>query len=166
MTSTTARTAATLSIVGLALAVTTAPVSAAGGDVVTTVSEADRVAAISCWTPERMARLGSDDRLAPAGTTATPWGGPVPPGPSSSRDDDAVIAVDPADGEHVADVAGTQDISFDPVPSPVDTTILGYPVSRLTRGESLVSCVLPSSERLRRPLTCRTRTGDTAFRVV
>ncbi|MCS7475689.1 trypsin-like serine peptidase [Umezawaea endophytica] len=227
MTSTTARSAATLTILGTVLAMTTAPANAAGeGTVVTTVPEADRVAAVSYWTPERLALLGSDDRLAPAETTATVWGGATPPGvgrlfltftpggdasctatvvpssskdvaftaghcvnggldrwdnpikvsnvvfvpgyhdgegphgvfpvrafawpdtyrgPSSALDDDAVIAVDPVGGAHVADVAGTQDISFDPVASPVGTTILGYPVSRLARGESLVSCALPST---------------------
>ncbi|HWO67706.1 MAG TPA: hypothetical protein VNO31_47490 [Umezawaea sp.] len=229
MTSTTARTAATLTIVGVLLALTTVPANAtADGTVVTTVNEADRAAALSHWTPERIADLGSDDRLSPAETTATVWGGAVPPGvgrlfltltpggdasctatvvpsssrdvaltaghcvnggldrwdnpikvsnvvfvpgyhdgegphgvfpvrafawpdtyrgPSSALDDDAVIAVDPVNGAHVADVAGTQDISFEPVPSPVDTTILGYPVSRLARGESLVSCALPSTLR-------------------
>ena len=227
MTSTTARSAATLTIVSAVLALTTTSADAAGdGTVVTAVNEADRAAAVSYWTPERVAALGSDDRLAPAETTAKVWGGAAPPGvgrlfltmtpggdmsctatvvpgsskdvaftaghcvnggldrwdnpikvsnvvfvpgyhdgerphgvfpvrafawsdtyrgPSSALDDDAVIAVDPVDGAHVADVVGTQDISFDPVPSPVDTTILGYPVSRLARGESLVSCVLPST---------------------
>jgi V8-like Glu-specific endopeptidase len=225
MTTITRRSTAALAVAGFALAVTAAPASAAG-DVVTTVSAADRAAAVAYWTPERIARLGADDRLSPAETIATVWGGPVPPGvgrlfltftpggdasctatvvPSSSKDvaftaghcvnggldrrdnpikvsnvvfvpgydngarphgmfpvrafawpdtyrgpfsgldDDAVIALDPVDGEHVADVAGTQDISFDPAPSPVDTTILGYPVSRLARGESLVSCALPST---------------------
>ncbi|HEX6340278.1 hypothetical protein [Umezawaea sp.] len=227
MRSTAARPTATLAILGLALAVTPAPATAADGDVVTRVGEADRAAAVSYWTPERVAALGADDRLAPAETTARPWDGPAPGvgrlfytqvprgdgscsatvvpsssgdvaftaghcvnagldrhdrpiqvvnvvfvpgydrgarphgtfpvrafawpdtyrGPSSSRDDDAVVAVDPVDGRHVADVAGTQGISFDPVPSPVDTTILGYPVSRLARGEALVSCVLPSTSR-------------------
>jgi V8-like Glu-specific endopeptidase len=66
-------------------------------------------------------------------------------GPFSSGDDDAVIALDPVAGRHVSDVAGTQHISFDKVPSPVNTTILGYPASRLARGESLVSCVLPAT---------------------
>lgn len=64
-------------------------------------------------------------------------------GPTSSLDDDAVIAVDPVDGKHVAAVAGTQNISFDAVPSPVAATIAGYPVSKLTGGGSLVSCSLP-----------------------
>ncbi|MET1071340.1 MAG: hypothetical protein ABWY11_01710 [Umezawaea sp.] len=226
MNTITARSAASLTVVGIVLAMTTAPAHAAGADVVTTVAEADRTAAVSYWTPERMARLGSDDRLAPAETIATTWDGAAPPGvgrlfltfvpggdasctatavPSSSRDvaftaghcvnggldrrdnpikvtnvvfvpgyhdggrphgvfparafawpdsyrgptsaldDDAVLALDPVDGAHVADVAGTQDISFDTPPSPVDTTILGYPVSRLARGESLLSCVLPST---------------------
>ncbi|OZM72115.1 hypothetical protein CFN78_16360 [Amycolatopsis antarctica] len=68
-------------------------------------------------------------------------------GPMASADDDAVIAVDPVDGKHVADLVGTQDISFDEVPSPVDSTIVGYPVSRLARGESPVSCALPATFR-------------------
>ncbi|MCE7006894.1 hypothetical protein LWC34_29305 [Kibdelosporangium philippinense] len=66
-------------------------------------------------------------------------------GPSSRVDDDAVIALDPVGGKHVADVAGTQDISFDKVPSPANTTILGYPVSELARGQALVSCVKPAT---------------------
>jgi hypothetical protein len=66
-------------------------------------------------------------------------------GPTSGTDDDAVLALDPVDGHHVADVAGTQDISFDKPPSPVDTTILGYPVSRLAGGEALVSCARPAT---------------------
>ncbi|WNV86870.1 hypothetical protein [Umezawaea sp. Da 62-37] len=226
MTTITARSAAVFTVVGIALALTAAPANAVGTDVVTTVAEADRAAAVSYWTPDRIARLDSDDHLAPAESVATTWDGAVPPGvgrlfltlvpggdasctatvvpssskdvaftaghcvnggldrrdnpikvtnvvfmpgyqhgehprgvfpvrafawpgtylgPSSALDDDAVIALDPVDGAHVADVAGTQDISFDRPPSPVDTTILGYPLSRLARGESLVSCVLPAT---------------------
>lgn len=66
-------------------------------------------------------------------------------GPTSGTDDDAVLALDPVDGRHVADVAGTQDISFEKPPSPVDTTILGYPVSRLAGGEALLSCARPAT---------------------
>jgi V8-like Glu-specific endopeptidase len=66
-------------------------------------------------------------------------------GPSSALDDDGVIALDPAGGKHVAEVAGTQDISFDQVTGPVDTTMLGYPVSRLAHGEALVSCTRPAT---------------------
>ncbi|WP_330277039.1 hypothetical protein OG205_16025 [Lentzea sp. NBC_00516] len=66
-------------------------------------------------------------------------------GPMSGLDDDAVIALDPVDGGHVQDVAGTQDISFDAVASPVDQTTLGYPVSALERGEALLSCARPAT---------------------
>jgi hypothetical protein len=59
--------------------------------------------------------------------------------------DDAVLALDPVGGRHVADVAGTQDVSFDRPPSPVDTTILGYPVSHLAGGEALLSCARPAT---------------------
>lgn len=62
-------------------------------------------------------------------------------GPTSGTDDDAVIALDPVGGHHVADVAGTQDVSFEQPPSPVDTTMLGYPVSQAAGGEALFSCV-------------------------
>ncbi|MER6664396.1 hypothetical protein ABT256_07595 [Amycolatopsis japonica] len=62
-------------------------------------------------------------------------------GPMSGSDDDAVIALDPVGGHHVADVAGTQDISFGELPSTVDTTMFGYPVSRAAGGEALFSCV-------------------------
>lgn len=65
-------------------------------------------------------------------------------GPTSSTDDTAVLALDPVDGHHAADVAGTQAISFDNPPSPVDTTILGYPLSRLAGGEALLSCARPA----------------------
>ncbi|PRY35625.1 trypsin-like serine peptidase [Umezawaea tangerina] len=228
MTSIITRSAATLSLLTVALAVSSAPVDAAGADVVTGVSAADRAAALSYWTPERMAALGSEGHLAPAETIGKVWDAPVPPGvgrlfltlvpggdasctatvvpssskdvaltaghcvnggldrrdnpikvtnvvfvpgyhdgerphgvfpvrafawpdtyhgPTSALDDDAVIAVDPVDGGHVAEVAGTQDISFEAPPSPVGTTLLGYPVSRLARGEALVSCVLPATLR-------------------
>ncbi|WP_439656656.1 trypsin-like serine peptidase [Lentzea sp. HUAS TT2] len=66
-------------------------------------------------------------------------------GPSSGLDDDAVIALDPVDGGHVEDVAGSQAVSFDTVVSPVDTTALGYPVSQLARGEALLSCERPAT---------------------
>ncbi|WP_394620674.1 trypsin-like serine peptidase [Lentzea sp. JNUCC 0626] len=66
-------------------------------------------------------------------------------GPTSGLDDDAVIALDPVDGRHVQDVTGAQDVSFDTVASPVDTTILGYPVSQLAKGEALLSCVRPAT---------------------
>ncbi|MFI5593105.1 trypsin-like serine peptidase [Amycolatopsis sp. NPDC051758] len=66
-------------------------------------------------------------------------------GPTSGTDDDAVLALDPVGGRHVADVAGTQDVSFDRPPSPVDTTILGYPVSQLAGGEALLSCARPAT---------------------
>ncbi|MFD4676123.1 trypsin-like serine peptidase [Lentzea sp. NPDC058450] len=66
-------------------------------------------------------------------------------GPTSGLDDDAVIALDPVDGRHVQDVAGSQDVSFDTVASPVDTTILGYPVSQLAKGEALLSCARPAT---------------------
>ncbi|MFD9702923.1 trypsin-like serine peptidase [Lentzea sp. NPDC059081] len=66
-------------------------------------------------------------------------------GPTSGKDDDAVIALDPADGRHVEDAAGAQDISFDEVSSPAATTTLGYPVSQLNRGEALVSCGQPAT---------------------
>lgn len=65
-------------------------------------------------------------------------------GPMSGSDDDAVIALDPVGGHHVADVAGTQDISFEELPSTVDASILGYPVSQAAAGEALFSCVLPA----------------------
>jgi V8-like Glu-specific endopeptidase len=63
-------------------------------------------------------------------------------GPTSGTDDDAVLALDPVDGRHVA---GTQDVSFDRPPSPVDTTMLGYPVSRAAGGEALFSCTRPAT---------------------
>ncbi|MFD4637272.1 trypsin-like serine peptidase [Lentzea sp. NPDC058436] len=66
-------------------------------------------------------------------------------GPSSGLDDDAVIALDPLGGKHVQDVAGSQDVSFDTVGSPVDATTLGYPVSEFARGEALLSCVRPAT---------------------
>ncbi|WP_409495705.1 trypsin-like serine peptidase [Amycolatopsis sp. cmx-11-12] len=66
-------------------------------------------------------------------------------GPMSGSDDDAVIALDPVGGNHVADVAGTQDISFGELPSTVDASILGYPVSRAAAGEALFSCVRPAT---------------------
>ncbi|WP_370947073.1 serine protease [Amycolatopsis sp. cg5] len=66
-------------------------------------------------------------------------------GPTSAADDDGVIALDPVDGKHVAEVAGVQEISFDQPPSPVPTTMLGYPVSALARGEKLVSCERPAT---------------------
>ncbi|MET9227865.1 hypothetical protein [Lentzea sp. NPDC003310] len=66
-------------------------------------------------------------------------------GPSSGEDDDAVVALDPVDGRHVEDVAGSQDVSFDEVGSPVDATTLGYPVSALARGEELLSCARPAT---------------------
>ncbi|WP_162186058.1 trypsin-like serine peptidase [Amycolatopsis jejuensis] len=66
-------------------------------------------------------------------------------GPSSSEDDDAVLALDPVGGRHVADVAGTQEISFGKIPSPVNTTMFGYPVSKLAGGEALVSCARPAT---------------------
>ncbi|GAA1987165.1 peptidase [Amycolatopsis minnesotensis] len=219
------RSSATAAVAALVVTVAAVPATAAG-EVVTEVSAADRAAALSHWTPERIAQLGADDRLAPAETTAKKWDGQVPSGvgrlfvtfepggdmsctatvvpspgkdvaltaghclnggftreddrvktsnavfvpgyadgkqphgmfpvrafawsaqydgPSSSGSDDAVIALDPVEGHHVEDVAGSQRISFDPLPSTVDTTILGYPVSRLARGESLVSCALPAT---------------------
>lgn len=61
-------------------------------------------------------------------------------GPSSSRDDVAVLALDPVRGTHVADAAGTQQVSFDRPPSPVATDILGYPVSRLAHGQKVQQC--------------------------
>ncbi|WET76922.1 hypothetical protein P3102_22735 [Amycolatopsis sp. QT-25] len=67
------------------------------------------------------------------------------PGPSSGIDDDAVLALDPVDGRHVADVAGTQDVSFEAPPSPVDATLLGYPVSKAAGGEALFSCARPAA---------------------
>ncbi|WP_326948865.1 hypothetical protein OG439_08760 [Amycolatopsis sp. NBC_01307] len=66
-------------------------------------------------------------------------------GPTSGTDDDAVLALDPVGGRHAADVAGTQDVSFDQPPSPVGTTILGYPVSQLAGGEALLSCARPAT---------------------
>ncbi|MFD8500935.1 trypsin-like serine peptidase [Amycolatopsis sp. NPDC059657] len=66
-------------------------------------------------------------------------------GPTSATDDDGVIALDPVGGSHVADVAGVQEISFERPPSPVPTTMLGYPVSALARGEKLVSCSRPAT---------------------
>jgi V8-like Glu-specific endopeptidase len=66
-------------------------------------------------------------------------------GPSSALDDDGAVVLDPVGGKHVADAAGTQDISFDPVTGPVDTTMLGYPVSQLAHGEALVSCTRPAT---------------------
>lgn len=66
-------------------------------------------------------------------------------GPTSGTDDDAVIALDPVGGQHVQDVAGAQDVSFERPPSPVDTTMLGYPVSQAAGGEALFSCVRPAS---------------------
>ncbi|SDZ01018.1 V8-like Glu-specific endopeptidase [Amycolatopsis xylanica] len=66
-------------------------------------------------------------------------------GPTSAADDDGVIALDPLGGEHVADVAGVQQVSFERPPSPVATTMLGYPVSQLARGEKLVSCERPAT---------------------
>ncbi|MEU8639883.1 hypothetical protein AB0C38_47470 [Amycolatopsis sp. NPDC048633] len=66
-------------------------------------------------------------------------------GPTSGTDDDAVLALDPVGGHHVADVAGTQDLSFGRPPSPVDTTLLGYPVSRAAGGEALFSCARPAT---------------------
>ncbi|QWF84379.1 hypothetical protein HUW46_07829 [Amycolatopsis sp. CA-230715] len=90
---------------------------------------------------------GYDDGKQPHGmfpVRAFAWSGRYH-GPSSSGSDDAVIALDPVDGHHVEDVAGAQGISFGPLPSTVDTTMLGYPVSRLARGESLVSCALPAT---------------------
>lgn len=205
-----------------------APASAADERVVTTVSEADRAAALAHWTPERMRQWVGDDELPPAEKIGRVWAGPVPPGvgrlfftaepgvdgsctatvvPSSSKDvaltaghcvnggldrfdnpikivnvvfvpgydhgeiphgvfaarafawsgtyagpmsgadDDAVIALDPVDGRHVADVAGTQEISFGTLPSTVDATILGYPVSRAAAGEALFSCARPADLR-------------------
>jgi V8-like Glu-specific endopeptidase len=226
MTSTTLRYASVL-VIGLALAVPASPAGAAEqGAVVTTVSAADRAAAVSYWTSDRIRQLSADDRLPPAETVAQLWDGPLPPGvgrlfltmepggdesctatavpsssgdvaftaghcanggftrddqpvkathvvfapgyhdgtapygmfparafawsdtyggPSSSLDDDAVLALDPVGGKHVADAAGTQDISFGKVESPVDTTAVGYPVSRLAKGETPESCRLPST---------------------
>ncbi|HEX7306242.1 hypothetical protein [Lentzea sp.] len=69
-------------------------------------------------------------------------------GPTSGQDDDAVVAFDAVDGRHVEDVAGTQDISFDEVASPIRTTTLGYPVSALNRGEALVSCDRPATAKV------------------
>jgi hypothetical protein len=66
-------------------------------------------------------------------------------GPTSGTDDDAVIALDPVGGRHAADVTGTQDVSFDRPPSPVDTTMLGYPVSQAAGGEALFSCARPAT---------------------
>ncbi|GAB3706050.1 peptidase [Amycolatopsis oliviviridis] len=66
-------------------------------------------------------------------------------GPTSGADDDAVLALDPVDGRHVADVAGTQEISFGKLPSTVDTTMLGYPVSQAAGGEALFSCARPAT---------------------
>jgi V8-like Glu-specific endopeptidase len=66
-------------------------------------------------------------------------------GPMSGTDDDAVIALDPVEGHHIADVAGTQGVSFARPPSPVDTTVLGYPVSRAAGGEALFSCARPAT---------------------
>ncbi len=66
-------------------------------------------------------------------------------GPMSGVADDAVIALDPVGGHHAADVAGTQDISFEELPSLVDANILGYPVSRAAGGEALFSCARPAS---------------------
>ncbi|SDF34634.1 hypothetical protein SAMN05216553_101193 [Lentzea fradiae] len=68
-------------------------------------------------------------------------------GPSSGADDDAVVALDPVGGRHVEDVAGAQDISFDEMASPADATLLGYPVSQLDNGESLLACDRPASLR-------------------
>ncbi|SFI55711.1 hypothetical protein SAMN04489731_111176 [Amycolatopsis regifaucium] len=47
------------------------------------------------------------------------------------------LALDPVDGRHVADVAGTQDISFEAPPSPVGATLLGYPVSKAAARKTL-----------------------------
>lgn len=219
------RSSSTVAAAAIAVAATAVPATAAD-EVVTEVSAADRTAAVSYWTPERIRQLGADDRLAPAETIAKKWDGQVPSGvgrlfftfepggdmsctatvvpsaskdvaltaghclnggftredervktsnavfvpgyadgkqphgmfpvrayawsaqydgPSSSGSDDAVIALDPVDGHHVEDVAGSQRISLDSLPSTVDTTMLGYPVSRLARGESLVSCALPAT---------------------
>ncbi len=221
------RIAAVLSIVVAVLSVAAVPASAAEGDqVVTKVSEQDRAAALSYWTPERMRQWVGDDSLPPAEKIGKKWEGPIPagvgrlfftavpggdesctatvvpssskdvaftaghcvnggtdrwdnpikivnvvfvpgydhgkmpygvfparafawsatyPGPSSGTDDHAVIALDPVGGQHVAEVAGTQDISFEHPPSPVDTAILGYPVSKLAGGEALLSCVRPAT---------------------
>ncbi|MBB5854486.1 trypsin-like serine peptidase [Amycolatopsis umgeniensis] len=90
---------------------------------------------------------GYDHGAAPHGVFAArafAWSGTYP-GPMSGTDDDAVIALDPVGGRHVADVAGTQDISFDELPSTVDTTMLGYPVSKAAGGEALFSCVRPAT---------------------
>ncbi|WP_410601847.1 trypsin-like serine peptidase [Amycolatopsis sp. lyj-90] len=89
---------------------------------------------------------GYDRGAAPHGVFAArafAWSGTYP-GPMSGTDDDAVIALDPVGGHHVADVAGTQDISFGELPSTVDTTMLGYPVSQAAAGEALFSCVRPA----------------------
>lgn len=61
-------------------------------------------------------------------------------GPTNGRDDVAVLALDPVDGEHVADVAGTQRISFERPESPAPTDILGYPGSRLAHGRKVQQC--------------------------
>ncbi|MDX3660710.1 peptidase [Streptomyces sp. ID05-26A] len=215
-----------LSTTGVILAATlvTAPAQAAAGQVVTTVPEPDRAAALAHWTPERMKAVGDGD-LPPAERISQPYEGVAPgvgrlflsnslgqdqsctatvvpsatgdvvltaghcvnggldrwdnpikvlkvvfvpgydrgarphgvfaarafawsdtySGPTSGLDDDAVVALDPVDGRHVQDVAGSQDVSFDEVGSPVDATALGYPVSRLARGEALLACVRPAT---------------------
>ncbi|MEV7549161.1 hypothetical protein AB0N89_06005 [Amycolatopsis sp. NPDC089917] len=220
------RVVALSAALGAATVVVAAPASAADDQVVTTVSEADRAAALAHWTPERMRQWVGDENLPPAEKIGREWEGPVPAGvgrlfftaqpgvdgsctatvvPSSSKDvaftaghcvnggldrfdnpikivnvvfvpgydhgeaphgvfaarafawsstysgpmsgsdDDAVLALDPIDGHHVADVAGTQDISFGKLPSTVDTTMLGYPVSQAAAGEALFSCERPAT---------------------
>lgn len=220
------RVVALSAALGAATVVVATPASAADDQVVTTVSEADRAAALAHWTPERMRQWVGEEDLPPAEKIGREWEGSVPSGvgrlfftaqpgvdgsctatvvPSSSKDvaltaghcvnggldrfdnpikivnvvfvpgydhgeaphgvfaarafawsstysgpmsgadDDAVLALDPVDGRHVADVAGTQDISFDKLPSTVDTTMLGYPVSKAAGGEALFSCEQPAT---------------------
>ncbi|KFU81896.1 V8-like Glu-specific endopeptidase [Amycolatopsis lurida] len=220
------RIVASTGILAVVLAAAAGPASAAGDQVVTRVSEADRAAALAHWTPERMRQWVGDDALPPAEKIGREWERPVPagvgrlfftaepgvdgsctatvipsasrdvvltaghcvnggfdrhdnpikivnvvfvpgyyhgeaphgvfaarafawsatyPGPSSGIDDDAVLALDPVGGRHVADVAGTQDISFEAPPSTVDATLLGYPVSKAAGGEALFSCARPAA---------------------
>ncbi|RJQ81062.1 hypothetical protein D5S17_06240 [Pseudonocardiaceae bacterium YIM PH 21723] len=66
-------------------------------------------------------------------------------GPASTADDVAMIVLDPVDGRHLADVAGTQRITFAQPHTAGPSTILGYPGSTLGRGESLFGCRLDAS---------------------
>ncbi|WHT16604.1 hypothetical protein N8J89_26125 [Crossiella sp. CA-258035] len=60
-----------------------------------------------------------------------------------SSPDVAMVVLDPVDGRHVGDRAGTQRLSFDP-PASLETTILGYPGSKAGLGQKLFRCELPA----------------------